>query len=164
MDGCAQTACSLTAPTVLDYAYLTARMRAQEVRHFLALSGLDRYDPDIAARAMAMQPGPAFCLHAPNGYPIAAAGFIPERRGVYEAWMLGNDEAWTYHWRTITRICRREMDRLFQQGAHRIHVITAPDHTKVREWYVRGLRMRFEGILTGYCADGSDMAMYARTR
>lgn len=156
--------CRLGLPTVLDLAYLAARMRESEREHFLALSGLDHYNPDVAARAFAMQPGPTFVLYGYDERPVMAGGFVPERRGVYEAWLLGTDVAWSDHWRKITRVCRRQMEALFQAGAHRIHVITSPNNTKVVEWYVRGLDMRFEGLLRGYCADGSDMVMYARVR
>lgn len=163
-DGATMTACRLGTPSVVDLAYLAARMRQCEIDHFLALSGLDRYDPDTAARAFAMQPGPAFSLYGPDGRPVMAGGFVPERRGVYEAWLLGTDVAWSEHWRKITRVCRRQMEALFQSGAHRVHVVTSPKNTKVVEWYVRGLRMRYEGRFRAYCADGSDMVMYARTR
>jgi hypothetical protein len=93
-----------------------------------------------------------------------AGGFVPERRGVYEAWLVGTDVAWSDYWHKITRVCKRQMDALFQHGAHRIQVMTSPHNSKVVEWYVRGLGMRHEGLLRGFCADGSDMVMYARTR
>lgn len=165
-DGCTSTnkTLRLARPLLQDYAWLAARMRACEIEHFLALSGLHEFSADAAARAFAMTSGPAFALVGEENLPIMAGGFVPERAGVFEAWLLGTDEAWDRYGHRITRVCNRQITALLAHGAHRIHVLCLPNNTRAHAWYQRGLRMQFEGTLKGYAASGADMLIFARTR
>ncbi len=153
----------LGIPLVQDFAWIADRMRPDEVQQFLSFSGMHEYVPDIAARSMAMCNGPAFVFVDPQNLPVIVAGFIPLRRGVYEAWMAGTMEGWAKHWRAITKVCRREMDRLLNNGAHRIQICAQAKREKTLEWYERGLLMKREGTHKGFCADGTDAVMFART-
>jgi hypothetical protein len=153
----------LARPVLEDFAYIMKRMRPDEIEQFLALSGLREYDPDVAARAFAMTAGPTFVLVEADNKPVILGGFEPKRRGVYEAWLAGTMEGWDKHWRRITRECMRQMDTLLTVGAHRIEVCALASRTRTHAWYERIGFVR-EARLTGYCADGSDAIMFARTR
>lgn len=154
----------LAVPLVEDYAYIAKRMRPDEIEQFLAMSGLSTYVPDTAARAWSASTGPTFALIDRDNRPVAVAGFEPIRAGVYEAWAAASMEGWARYWRAFTKTCRREMDRLFANGAHRIQICALASRTQAHGWYEKGLRMQREGVHARFCADGSDAVMYARTR
>lgn len=155
---------ALVAPTVFDVGMLAMQMRADEIAQWCALTGQAEYDPDAAARAILSTMGPlAFCLIDADRQPIVAGGLKLLRPGVYEGWMIGSDAGWARHWRTITKATRRLHDGVLADGAHRIQLVTGANRVATHEWYERGLRMRREGRLRGYCADGSDAVMFART-
>lgn len=163
-DGCASTkTLRLARPVLEDFAYLTKRMRPDEIAQFLAGSGLREYDPDIAARALAMTQGPTFVLVDAANRPVILGGFAPKRRGVFEAWLAGTLEGWEKHWRRITRECVRQMDALLRTGAHRIETYALASRTQAHAWYER-IGFAREGVLKGYFADGSDAIAFARTR
>lgn len=152
----------LARPVLEDFAYITKRMRPDEIAQFLAMSGLSTYDPDLAARAYAMTGGPTFALIDADNRPIILGGFAPKRRGVFEAWLAGSMEAWERHWYRITRECMRQIDTLLTVNAHRVEVCALASRTETHDWYER-IGFKREGTLTGYCADGQDAIMFART-
>lgn len=154
----------LAAPILEDYAYVARRMREDERAQFCAFAGLEKYQPDVAARAYAATPGPQFVFIDPQGYPAVIAGFEPVRPGVFGAWQSSTADAWGTHWRTITKITRRTIDRMLANGAHRIQIAALATRIEAHEWYERGLGMRREGVLRAYGADGSDAVMFAKTR
>lgn len=153
----------LAHPLLDDVAYLARRMRADEVQQFLALSGLAEYDADIAARAIASIPGPTYAV-LEGDRPVLLGGFDPLRSGVYEAWLVGTDEAWSKHGHAFTRICRRAINQLLHDGAHRVQVIALDSRKAAHTWYQRGLGFEFEGLLRGHCANGEDAVMFSRVR
>lgn len=152
----------LARPALEDFAWITKRMRPDEIAQFLAVSGLREYDADIAARAYAMTPGPSFALIDAGNRPVILGGFVPKRRGVYEAWLAGTMDGWAQHWFRITRECVRQMDALLTLNAHRIEVCALASRVQTHAWYER-IGFRREATLTAYCADGQDAVMFART-
>ena len=154
----------LALPILEDYAYIARRMREDEQEQFCAFAGLDTYNPDVAARAYAATPGPQFVLVDGQGYPAVVAGFEPVRPGVYAAWQSSTADAWAGHWRTITKVTRRTIDRMLATDAHRIELAALATRTAAHEWYERGLGLRPEGVLRAYGANGADAVLFAKTR
>lgn len=151
----------LAVPIIEDFAYLAKRMRPDEIEQFLAFSGLPEYVPDVAARTWAATGGEAYALLGNDGCAIAVAGMQPVAPGVMEAWMVGTMDGWDRYWRTLTKLCRRQIDTALK-SAHRVQICSLASRVKAGEWYVRGLGMRREGLLRRY-ANGHDAVMYART-
>lgn len=148
-------------PQLHDFSLLAQSMRSDEVRQYLALTGLDEYCPDVAARAFAAIPGLNYVV-LERGKPVLMGGFAPLRPGVYDAWLMGTDEAWAVHGFAFTRICRRAMDRLLQHTAHRVELVALADRTAAHVWYARGLGMVCEGVRPQYFADRQDGMAFAR--
>ena len=153
----------LAHPLLDDVAYLARRMRSDEVQQFLALSGLTEYDADIAARAIASIPGPTYAV-LEGDRPVLLGGFDPLRRGVYEAWLVGTDEAWAKHGHAFTRICRRAIAQILHSDGHRVQVCALSSRTAAHDWYQRGLGMKFEGVQKRFVANGDDIHLFAKVR
>ncbi|MEN5115844.1 hypothetical protein ABE488_00705 [Luteimonas sp. TWI662] len=151
-------------PIVEDFAYLARRMRPDEIEQFLAFGGLHEYDADIAARAFAATPGPSYVFVGADGLPFLAGGFQPLRPGVFDGWLVGTLAGWEAHGFAITRICRRVIDQMLVDGAHRVQIAALASRTAAHDWYERGLGLQREGVLRAYCADGSDAVMFAKVR
>lgn len=162
-DGSAIPEIRLGRPIVEDFAYLARRMRPDEIEQFTSMSGFD-FDADVAARAFVMTPGQTFVLVDRGNMPVVAGGFEPLRPGVYSGWMVGTTEGWSRYWRAITRHTRRLHDKVLSEGAHRIEIIAKASRVFAHDWYERGLLMEREGVLRGYCADGSDAVMFSRVK
>lgn len=153
----------LTAPLLQDYAYIAARMRDDERAQFLAFSGLPEYDPDACALACANLSGPAW-LVLRDDEPVLVGGFDPIRPGVYEGWQMGTDAGWQQHGLEITRMTRRiNDDMLAGDGVHRLQLCAMTGREQTFDWYQRGLGYAREATLVGFCADGQDAVMFART-
>lgn len=161
-DGGQLAAITIVTPLVEDYAYLARIMRDDEKAQFAAMTGADSYVSDIAARAYAATPGPAWAMLGADGRPFFAGGVEPIRPGVYAAWMIGSPEGWELHWHAITRFCRRVLRQAMEQGAHRIEVTTLASRTPARAWYRDFLGMHYEGTHHKATADGQDVVVYAR--
>lgn len=166
MDGTPMTPeTRISVPLVQDFAYIAERMRPDEVANFLAMSGLDEYVPDVAARSWVMAEGTSFAMLDRSGLPVVVWGFCPIRKGVYEAWAAAPMDGWNRYWRAFTKTCRRQMDEMLTSGdAHRIQVCTLASRVEAHAWYEKGLHMAREGLHRAYCADGSDAVMFARVR
>ncbi len=164
-DGARQeTGLRLATPVLRDFAYLADRLRPDEIKQYLAMSGLDRYDPDIAAREYANTAGPSWSLIDPAGHPVLAGGFEPVRAGVYECWMMGTQEGWARYGFTFNRVARRLMRGLLESHAHRLQAVVLAELAHVHGWHGKGMGMVNEGIQHGYCANGADVVMFAVTR
>jgi ribosomal protein S18 acetylase RimI-like enzyme len=153
----------LARPLLQDFAYIARRMRRDEREQFVAFSGMGAYEPDIVARALSMLQGPTFSLVDERNVPVILGGFHPRRRGVFEAWLAGTDDAWAQHWRTITRECARQLQVLLNTTAHRVEVYSLTSRVHAHAWYER-IGLQLEATLRRYCADGSDVFVFARTR
>jgi hypothetical protein len=155
----------LGVPLVDDFAHLARHLRDDERAQYLALTGLEEYVPDVAARAFTASPGRQFVMIDRQGMPVLAGGFCPVRRGVFEGWLVGSPEGWSSYWRAMTKVCRGLMDDLLDAGgAHRIETFALASRTAAHEWYERSLLMQREGVLRGYFADGQDAIVFARVR
>lgn len=155
----------LGAPILEDFAYIARHMRSDEVQQYLALTGLPEYVPDVAARALAATPGPQFVLVGPDGLPVLVGGFAPVRNGVYEGWLAGTQEGWDKHWRAMTKVARGLMLDIINNGrAHRVETCALVSRVAAHAWYERGLKMRRDGLLPGYFANGEDGVMFSLTR
>lgn len=150
-------------PLVEDWAWLARHLRPDEASEFAAMTGRP-FDPGNAATTYIASTGLKYVLVDRNNLPLAAGCFERVREGVLETWAIGTLEAWDKHWRTITKVCRRQMDGLLASGVHRIQIVAMASRIEAHEWYERGLLMQREGLMKGYCADGSDAVMFARTK
>lgn len=153
---------TLTSPVLDDYAYIARRMRADEVAQYEAFTGRP-YLADACALAAANTYGPAYLYLDEDGRPALIGGFDPIRPGVYEGWHMATADSWAKHWFAFTRRSRRLMADLFAAGAHRIQTCALASRTQAHYWYVDALGMKCEGVLSRYCADGSDAVMFSRT-
>lgn len=144
------------------FLYLAERMRPDEQRHVLALTGADHYNADVAAEAAIRSEGLRFALLGDDGAPVVAGGYVPVRGHCWEAWMMGTLEGWEKHWIGITRGVRWTMARMFEQGATRIQVMTLADRLPALEWYERALGMQCDGKLCAAGARGEDLVIYSR--
>lgn len=154
----------LSRPILEDFAFICRRMREDECAQWCALTGFEHYNPDLAARGLAVLTGPSFSLVDDQGLPYCVGGFEPIRPGVYQTWMAGTDAGWVHHWREITKQSRRLMDDLLAHDAQRIQTYALASRTQAHEWYSRGLKQTFEGVHRRFFADGQDAVCYARVR
>jgi len=95
--------------------------------------------------------------------PILVAGFSELRPGVYQDWALTTPEAWTTHWRSVTKMARRVMDEMLRRGAHRLQCVSLASRIHAHRWY-RPLGLELEGTLRSYGANGEDALMFSRLR
>lgn len=149
---------------VEDVAYLARRMRADEIAQYLALTGLQEYDPAVAARAFLAIRGPTYTVVGDDDLPVCCGGFEEVMPGVWQPWMVGTMDGWAKHWRFITKTSRRLMDDLFTHGARRIQTFALASRKDACAWYARGLKQEFEGLHRAWFADGQDAVCYARVR
>ena len=56
------------------------------------------------------------------------------------------------------------MQGLFDAGARRLQTGALASRTKAHEWYVRGLKMKPEGVCEGFGLGGEDMATFVRLK
>jgi len=147
-----------------DFAFIARNMRPDEIEQHLAMTGLDEYRPDIAARGMLGAGGTSYVMVDEGNKPVLVGGMSPVRPGVWQAWLAGTEAGWAAHWRVFTTFCRGQVDAMLADGAHRVEVAALASRTAAHDWYVRGLGMAREGVLKGYCANGADAVMFAKTR
>lgn len=158
------TGLRLVRPLVEDVAYLSRRMREDEIEQWLALTGFAEYDPDRAARSIIATMGEVnFCLVDADERAIVVGGYDEIRPKVWQTWMVGTKEGWERHWRSITKAARRTMDSLLDSGrAHRVQTYALASRTAAHEWYRRGLGMTYEGTHRRHFASGADAVCYAK--
>lgn len=92
--------------------------------------------------------------------PVAAGGFLPQRRGVMRTWFIAPDESWRKHGKELEAICR---DQIAAVLAHRVETVTLADRAEARAFYER-IGLTFESTLRGYGANGEDAVMYVAVR
>lgn len=152
----------LSDPILLDFIKVVLQMPEDQRQHFTAMTGHD-YDVDGIAIGNYMANGPKWAIRLDNE-PIAVGGFAVQRPGVYRDFFLSTAEAFRpdLYFR-VTRICRRVMDAMMLNGAHRIECIVpeARVSPQLHKWYA-ALGYRKEGLLGAYCADGQDALCYVR--
>ena len=152
-------------PILLDYIKICVLMPEDERSQVEMLSG-QNYDIDAVAVGNFMVPGPKWVVKVEND-PLCVGGFKQQRPGVWRDYMLTTPQAWEKkYWFTVTRVCRRAMDSMFQSKlAHRLECLTPASrleqHPKLWAWYEL-MGYHKESVRYGYCANGSDAVAFAR--
>lgn len=154
----------LVKPLLVDFVYVCQRLPEDQRRQWTAFSfdGAP-YDAERAALALASKAGPQWCLVHADGTPIAIGGYDMLREGVWQDWLIGTEEGWRDHWRSITRACNRVMRRMLETEAHRLQCVALADRTMAHRWF-GAVGLTYEGTLHRYGYNGEDAVMYARTR
>jgi hypothetical protein len=144
--------------------YLCARARDDERHQFAVLSDHEVYDPELAWAEFAALTlrGPHFTALDDDNMPAAAGGYHLVRDGVWQSWMVGTDEGWDRHWRSITKGCRWLMDGLFDGGARRLQTSALASRGEAIHWYIEGLKMTPCGVWAGYGRNGEAVAHFER--
>jgi hypothetical protein len=148
-------------PKLLDFVQVCVGMQPDEVEQYEAFSG-EKYDPESVAALFSLRDGPSWVIVA-DSKPVLVAGFDRIRNGVWQDWCISTPDAWGPHWHGVTRIVRRAMDAMLQDGAHRLQCISLASRIHAHRWY-RPLGLVKEGVLHGYGANGEDAIMFARLR
>jgi hypothetical protein len=137
--------------------------RPDEVVEYEAQTGLAWDAAEVAVELWRL-PGEKYLVVDDEGRPVLAAGVVPRGRGWYRGWMIGSLDGWHAHWRAITRFTRQVMEHMLANDAHRLDVLCLASRTQACRWYMKGLKMRFEGAHPGMGANGETCATYARVR
>lgn len=154
--------CRLHEGTTLTEMLLVAHsMPADEQEQYEAFTGLEYVAEDAAAKWY-MLPGPKWTIYG-DGTPIVVAGFVELRPGVWQDWLFSTPTAWTRHWRSVTKHCRRVMDGMLQGPAHRLQCISLASRVQAHRWY-RTLRLEREATIHAYGVNGEDAVMFYRLR
>lgn len=154
-------------PFLFDFIRVCAEMPEDERKQLEVFVG-EQYDIDRAALGNYETLGPKWVVKDDDKV-IVIGGFVPHRKGVWQDFMLTTPDAWSpKYWFTITRICRRAMDAMFESGeAHRLQCIAPAARLAARpeieRWYATMGYTR-EATLWRYCTDGSDAVMFSRVR
>lgn len=147
-----------------DLLYLCKRMRADEIEQYLAITHAPSYDFRVAAVGMMNIPGVKFSLLGVDDLPVVAGGYEEVAPGVWQSWMVGTEDGWAKHWRSITKETRRLMDELLEAGAVRLQTTALASRTLAHRWYTKGLGMQYEGTLRRMASGGRDVSMFARVK
>lgn len=137
--------------------------RPDEMAQYQALTGRP-WQRDAVAVDYFTRSGESFLLIDAAGNPVAAAGWEPIGRGVWQAWMVGTLDGWGKHWRSITKLCRMVMEHMLANGERRLQLCCLQSRYNARAWYARGLKMHHEGDMTQFGAGGETASLYARVR
>jgi len=152
----------LETPRMVDLLSLCDSARPDEQQQFTALTGQD-WEPEAVANIFYNKPGVKF-VAKDRGVPFVAGGWEPVIDGVYQSWMVGTMGFWESHWRSITKVSLKSMIYMFNNGARRLQTCVTADRAEACNWYIRGLKMRFEGLFEGFGIHGEDMAMFAKLK
>ncbi len=151
---------ALVKPSVVDFLRVCAVLPKDEREQYEAFQGRP-YEPERVALEFATSMGPAWTLVTAAGEPVIIGGFSWMRPMVWRDWLLSTPQAWSYHWRTVSKVCRRVTDQMMRTEAHRIECVALASRTNAHAWY-RLLHYEFEATLTKYGAEGEDAVLYRR--
>lgn len=160
-DGTPQSSVILRTCTLADLWLVCRNMRQYDVDEFMADSGAEQWNFETAAIALANKRGVRFCLALPNGDPLACGGFDEMTPGNWQSWLIGTEDGWRGHWRSITKATIGAFDSLFASGARRVQVNTLESRSEAIRWYTQSLHMTHEGVWRGYGANGENFAQFA---
>jgi len=98
-----------------------------------------------------------------DGEIIGAIGVFPMWEGVSSGWVLLAEGAMQDHWLSISRICRRELDRVIrEQRLRRVETVVSTGFPQAQNW-AEFLGFEIEGVLRNYGHQGvGDFYQYAR--
>lgn len=148
-------------PSLIDFLQVLSRLPADEIEQIEAFSGAP-FNVEKVAALYSLREGPKWVLCADNR-PIAIAGFDMIRPGVWQDWMFSTPEAWTDHWRTVTKHVRRVMEVMLREDAHRLQCVSLASRTAAHKWY-GVLKLEREGVLRDYGVNREDAIMFSRVR
>ena len=151
----------LERPNLIEFLQVLHKL-PQDEKDWWACTGGQPFDAQKAAAQMVVRDDPAWVLYA-DEEPIAIAGFTEVRPGVWQDWMFSTPVAWTDHWREVSKQCRRGIDALLREGAHRVQCISLASRTEAHRWY-RVLGYELEGRLRAYGAGGEDALIFSKVR
>jgi hypothetical protein len=149
-------------PHLGDFVAVCTQLPQDEREQFEAFTG-ETFDPARVAAAFSLRGGPAWVVTA-DDEPIIVAGFDMIRPGVWQDWLFSTPKAWdAQHWRSVTKICKKAMDALLRDDAHRLQCVSLASRIHAHRWY-RPLGLTLEGTLRGYGVNGEDALMFSRLR
>jgi len=152
----------LAEPTMIELLMLCSEARADEIEQYEALIGV--WDFERAAIGFYSRAGIKFSLINDEDIAVCAGGWEEVIPGVWQSWMVGTDKYWSQYWRSITKYSRRVMDELFKSGARRLQTGALASRVGACNWYVKGLKMKPEGICQSFGLNGEDMATFVRLK
>ena len=151
----------LVEPTLMDLLALCYDARQDEIDQYESLIG--EWDYESAALAFFQRPGVKFGLMNDEGIVVCAGGWEELIRGVWQSWMVGTDDFWKKYWRSITKQSRFVMDQLLaNKDVRRLQTGALKTRESACEWYVRGLKMKYESTCKNFGFNGEDMVIYVR--
>lgn len=118
------------------------------------------FNPEDFSAGMTLARGMHHEIRRPDGFAVAAGGFLPLREGVYRTWFCAPEWAWKAHGAEITRISAQAIRALLDGNlAHRIETVTLASETRTRQWYEK-IGLTYESTLRGYGSQGEDLVMH----
>ncbi len=150
----------LVQPTLMDLLRLCCDARQDEIDQYEALIG--PWDYEQSALGFYTRSGIKFGLMNDEGDVVCAGGWEHVIPGVWQSWMVGTEDNWLKYWRSITKHSRLVMDALLDDGARRLQTGALSSRTKACEWYVRGLKMKYEGTIENFGFNGENMDTFVR--
>lgn len=151
----------LRRPTYEQLVSICSHLETSELNERLAMDGFE-YDPVLVASRLARRDGPAHVFLDDKRVPYFAAGFTLDRPGVMSAWSVSTPDC-PKHVLEMTRVSRRVIRTLLQNGTHRINILCLASRLHARRWY-ESLGASLEWTLTAYGANGEDFALYTILR
>ena len=153
-------------PILLDFIRVALNAMPDQIEHFTTLTG-EAWDIDGVALGNFTAPGPKWSIHI-DSVPVCIGGFAPQRKGVYRDWFISTPAAFeSANFFRVTRTCRKLMDAMLKNGAHRIECIAPAEriehNPRLERWYT-ALGYKKEALHYGYCATGADAVCYARVK
>jgi hypothetical protein len=153
-------------PSVEDLCQVAENMREDEIEQFLSVTGLKEYDPNEFVRVMLDCMGEIrFALYDDNDMAYCIGGLVEVRHKVWQTWMMGTEEGWRDHWKSITKLSKRVINDLINSDlCHRVQCYSLHNRHKTHEWYRRGLGLEFESVTHKFFADGQNAVCYIRIK
>jgi hypothetical protein len=148
-------------PSVTEFLMVLSRLPEDEIEQYEAFTG-ETFNFERVASIYSLREGPSWVVVI-DDRPRVIAGFDQLRPGVWQDWMFSTTEVWTDYWRTVTKVARRVMDAMVDQGAHRLQCVSLASRIHAHRWY-RPLGLQLEGTLRGFGVNGEDALMFARLR
>lgn len=145
---------------LIDLLMIGERLRKGEREQLEAAYGEAFSFEHAAARAFSWG-DPKWTAFDESG-PIFAMGMIPQRPGVWLMWGMTTEAAWRQPI-ALTKAVLSIMRAMFQNGAHRIEHISMANREKDHAWYLKCLKLKFEGKMLAWGASGADALLFART-
>lgn len=144
--------------------YIADRMRPDEITHWLAISGMDHYDPELAGAGFCSSQGLKYVVTCTDGSPAAVVGWFEDSPGCWTGWAIGTMDGWAQQWRSITKSVRHLIEQLELGGARRLSISTIAERTAATDWYLNGLQLKYEGMHRAAGAQGQDIVFFSRVK